>query len=178
MRTRGLALALCSFVGALGCGTSAPAPRASGAPAASASAAAPTAPTWTSCDDGVGASGDPARDLERLGRSCGRALAMRPLGAPREATQSAGAAVDRYAFALASAGACFRVHLAAEPAIGEIDLAVRAPDGKLVTSVERRAGHAIAPPEAPACVDAPGVYSLEVGVERGAGRYALQVFVK
>ncbi len=146
------------------------------APAPPASARVATSVTWESCDDGFAATGEPARDLERLARACGGALGLRPLAPARRHDQAASDPVDRYAFVSPGAGHCHRVFAVASREVEELDLIVRDPSGAVVARGKPRGAWVAAPTSSSLCLDVGGTYTVEVSVQKGQGSYAVQAW--
>ena len=133
---------------------------------------------WEACYSTFTRTGDPETDLSRLVRSCGAMGGMQPVTEVRVAEQSSEAPVDRYTFDVPAAGTCYRVYAVGANGIEDLDLLLRSPSGAPVAGDVGHDAWPVLPPGAPLCVPTAGRYQLEVGVQRGAGRYALQVFAR
>ena len=119
--------------------------------------------------------GDVRRDLEAMTALCGPPNAMHAVTPVLDGTQSAADPIARFSFT-GETGRCYRVFSAAEPGVADLDLAVLDPDQAVVGHDTADDAFPVLNPDGPLCLTKPGRYELLVSVERGAGRYALQIW--
>lgn len=174
---------------AAGGGGSAPPPSASG-PATEAPAVADTGPgaaeppgprpqpggPWVKCHEGFTLSGEPVRDVTRLGLLCGPSNGMRRktrqaivgLGGQHEPPVSAQIQGWR--------GACYRIFAAADAQVSELDVTVRSSREVGVAADHTPGRLAIVQPDRPFCMLADEPFTVEISVKRGSGRFAAEVW--
>ena len=131
---------------------------------------------WSACLGRITPSGDPAATVEKLGRICGSASGQRALSPVREGQQTEAASADRFTFRADRAGSCFRVYAIGGEGVMDLGVEVEDPSGRVVATDDAAGPLAAAPYREPLCVESPGVYTVEVTVTRGGGKYALQVW--
>lgn len=153
------------------------APAAPVEPAAEDPASAPAAPPPASnplvdCRAGYARSTDERADLAKLTRAC--ATGQR-VGEPRTGVQGEGDPVTRATVRL-SAGRCYRVFAVGGAGVAEVDLVVRGPDGTLAAQQAGPAGYAVAPSATTLCPTTEGAFTIELGVRRGRGPFAMEVW--
>ena len=155
------------------------APLASSEPAAGGSldlpAPSPVGGLWVSCRDGFRLSGEPLRDVTRLGLMCGPVNGMTALGDPLEGELSAGGGTATHPLA-ARAGACYRIFAIAGDGIVDLRLAVRSSRGTRLAADELHGRVAVADPERPFCTFEDDQFEIRVAAGASAGRYALQIW--
>jgi hypothetical protein len=115
-------------------------------------------------------------DVGNLGRLCGVKNQQRPLTPVRTGEQSAEDAVDRYTFTGGGPGRCYRVFAVAEAGVRDLDVQVTGADGERLAADNSAQPVAMVPALEPLCLGKEGVYTVEVSVFRGSGKYALQVW--
>lgn len=158
--------------------TPATAPSASAAPASAASAAPrrarpPGAPPL--CDEGLRASGEPRRDVVRLGLSCGAAEGFtRDLDAIEGALAEGGTPVE-VAVPLA-AGRCHRLVAAAETTVADLDVELRSERDIPLASDDDDAPLVVLHREGTVCPTAAGAARAIVRAGAGRGRFAAEVW--
>jgi hypothetical protein len=118
--------------------------------------------------------GDEKADLGRLTKACG--AAQRRLSPPRLGTQGENDPVQRYTFVAGGPGRCYRVYAASGAGVRDLDLMLRAPDGRPLVRDETTAPFAVVPASSALCLPEEGVYQLEISVARGSGSYAVEVW--
>ncbi len=176
------AAAVLLAVTSAGCGAAPPGQASSAAGPAPISAAAPdqgaktAANPWSACYADFKPTGNPQSDLARLTTLCGQPSGMQPLTPVTTAEQAEKQPVDRYTFYVPKAGTCYRVYATGDRNIHDLDLLVRDSAGQVLGGDITHDTWPIVPPEAPLCIDQPGLYMLEVSVFSGSGRYAVQVW--
>jgi hypothetical protein len=120
--------------------------------------------------------GDAEGDLARLGAVCGQAKGLSPVTPVQVGErQSARGPVERFSFR-ARGGRCYRVFSVGEGTVGDLDVAVRDAEGRVVTADVSRDRWSVVPPRGLLCIEREGVYTLEVAVMEGSGGYVLQVW--
>jgi hypothetical protein len=131
---------------------------------------------WSRCAETFTPSGDCVADVGNLGRLCGVKNSQRPLTPVRTAEQTSSEAVQRYTFTAGGPGKCYRVFAVAEAGVRDIDVQVTGPDGDRLASDTSAQPVAMVPGMEPLCLGKVGVYTVEVSVFRGSGRYAMQIW--
>lgn len=112
--------------------------------------------------------------LERLDAlAAARAGDMRPVTPPRRETLSEGERVEREVSL--EPGRCYRVLVAGEGGIGDVDVALLGPDGGALQSDEVDGRDAYLGVLRPLCPGQPGQYRVALRVEQGGGSFAWQV---
>lgn len=118
------------------------------------------------------ATGDDRADVTRLARAC---QAGERLGDTQGGEQSAESPVARFAFA-GKAGACHRVFAVGGDGVVELDTMLRGPDGRPIVVDESTGRVAVMPRAAAVCLATDGVYTIEVSVARGRGRFSVELW--
>jgi hypothetical protein len=131
---------------------------------------------WAKCHSTFTLGGDAAADVGLLGRMCGVKNQQKPLTGARVAVQNEHNAVDRFAFSAGGPGKCYRVFAVGERGIRDLDVQVVGPDGARLAWDASHEPWAAVPALGPLCLEQPGVYTVEVSVFRGSGRYAVQIW--
>lgn len=165
----GAMLAACS-------GSSQPGPKTAPSPTPALMMDADPETPWSACLGRITPSGDLAESVEKIGRFCGSASGQRALSPVREGKQAEAAAADRFTFRADRPGSCFRVYAIGGEGVTDLGVEVEDPSGQVVATDEAAGPLAAAPHREPLCVEATGVYTIEVLVTRGGGKYALQVW--
>lgn len=169
-------VALVALLPACASGGSTPAPvrgpDTGDAPPASAAGRAPPVDEGVACHAAFRTTGDARADASRLAREC---RAAERLGDARGGEQSADEPVARFAFA-ASAGACYRVFAVGGDGVVELDTMLRGPDGRPLARDESAGRAAVMPHGGAVCVAADGVYTIDVAVARGSGRFSVELW--
>jgi hypothetical protein len=131
---------------------------------------------WSKCYEFFIATGDPTVDIGLLGRECGSRNNQRAVTPVREGKQSESDAVDRFTFTAGGDGKCYRVFAVGERGVRDLDVQLVGPDGEMVASDMTKGPYPVVPAREPACLPRKGIYTVEVSVYRGSGRYAVQVW--
>jgi hypothetical protein len=84
-------------------------------------------------------------------------------------------AAERFTFR-ARGGRCYRFFSVGEAGVEDLDLAVLDPEGRLAAADVSGDRFPVVPPRGPLCVEREGVYTVEVAVVRGGGRFVMQVW--
>lgn len=132
-------------------------------------------PFWSSCYRSFQPSEDPVSDLDRLGLACGAPRGLAAIAPVHVASQKADDAAERLVFR-ARKGRCYRVLAVAGAEVRDLDVAILAPDGRLVAADLSKDGWSVVPPRGPWCPDEEGPYAIDVSVADGEGSYALGVW--
>lgn len=132
--------------------------------------------TWVSCHEGLPLSGDPLRDVTRLGLLCGPSNGMR-----RASRQAIVGLVGEHEPAVTSSfeakrGACYRVFAAADPQVGDIDVTIRSSRDAGVAGDHGNGRLAIVQPDRPFCTFSDETFTVEISARRGNGRFAAEVW--
>ena len=133
-------------------------------------------PPWVTCYDNFSPIGDAQQDLARLTAACGPGGGMQAIGPVHQGKQDQAQPVDRYRFHVSKADRCYRVYAAAGQSVSDLDLTVLDPNGKVLSSDTSHNSFPVLPADAPLCFKEPGLYTVEVSVNQGAGPYALQIW--
>jgi hypothetical protein len=138
---------------------------------------------WVSCYGRFKPTGDPVKDVTRLGLMCGPVNGMTQQGDTIRGTVEATPgrrgqpSVPVLAGQLeARAGSCYRVFAVATPSVGDLDLTIRSSRGSRLTSDQTQDVWPIVDPERPFCSFDDDTFSIEVASRGGAGPFALQVW--
>jgi len=138
---------------------------------------------WVSCYGRFKPTGDPVKDVTRLGLMCGPVNGMTQEGDTLRGTVEAttgrpgqpGVAVRAGTFP-ARAGSCYRVFAVAAPAVKDLDVTIRSSRGSRLTSDQTEDHWPIVDPERPFCSFDDDTFAVEVASGGGAGPFALQVW--
>jgi hypothetical protein len=131
--------------------------------------------TFESCYQGFRSTGAVEQDLARMTSLCGPPNAMKPVSPVIQGTQSQHDSISRFTFH-GEMGRCYRIFSASERSVHDLDLAMLDPDKNVVGHDTNEDAFPMLNPDGPFCLTRPGVYTVLVSVEKGAGRYALQVW--
>ena len=137
--------------------------------------AAPVGGNWLRCYASFAPRTDPELDVMRLGLLCGPSNGMRKLTDARESKLRDGGAAREHRFA-AQAGDCYRIFAVGEPSVEDLDVEVFNPKGARIawdTSDDR---WPVVAPDGPFCVFSEGEHRAVVRAQRGAGRYAVEIW--
>ncbi len=138
---------------------------------------------WVSCYGRFRPSGEPLKDVTRLGLMCGPVNGMTQQGDTVQGDIKGGAgrpgqpgpAIVASQFR-ARAGGCYRIFAVAAPSIRDLDVTVRSSRGSRLTSDQTEDGWPIVDPERPFCSFDDDTFRIEVASGGGSGRFALQVW--
>jgi len=131
--------------------------------------------TFESCYQTFRPSGNAERDLGQMTSLCGPPNAMKPVTAVIQGTQSKRDPIARFTFR-GEMGRCYRIFSATDRGVQDMDMAMLDPDQNVVGHDTNEDGFPMLNPDGPFCLTRPGAYTVLVSVEKGAGRYALQVW--
>lgn len=133
-------------------------------------------PGWARCYSEFSPSDDAPADLERLTAACGPPNGLSAVTPVRiGALQAEDGASERFTFR-ARGGRCYRFFSVGSAEVGDLDLAVLDPAGQLLAADVSDDRFPVVPPSGPLCVEDDGLYTVEVAVVRGSGRFVLQVW--
>jgi hypothetical protein len=128
------------------------------------------------CYRGFQPGNDAPADLARLTGACGAPNglgAVTPVRIGDAQTQDDPA--ERFTFR-ARAGRCYRFFSVGEQGVADLDLAVLDPAGRLAAADVSGDRFPVVPPRGPLCMEREGIYTVEVAVVQGSGRFVLQVW--
>jgi hypothetical protein len=120
-------------------------------------------------------SGNYLTDLQAMTQMCGPTNGMKPVTPVLQGMQGQNEPIARYTFK-GETGRCYRFFASSEPSVRDLDMAVLDPDRAVVGHDTNEDAFPILNPDGPICLTRAGAYTVLVSVERGAGRYALQVW--
>lgn len=132
-------------------------------------------PFWSSCYRSFELSADPVSDLDRLGFACGAPRGLAPVAPVHVGSQKPEDPAERLVFR-ARKGRCYRVLAIGAAEVSDLDVAILAPDGRLVAADLSKDAWSVVPPRAPWCPEDEGPYAIDVSVANGEGSYALGVW--
>jgi hypothetical protein len=152
-----------------------PAPGAETREEAATTPLARTGNVWADCYRRFQPGDDPGADIARLGESCAMPAGMRPVTPVHTGEQGEHDPPERLVFR-ARAGRCYRAFAVGAPGVSDLDVAVYDAGGALVTGDVSRDRWPVVPPRGPLCAPGDVVYTVAVGVTRGSGSFALQIW--
>jgi len=130
---------------------------------------------FESCYQTFRSTGVVERDLAQMTSLCGPPNAMKPVTGVIQGEQSQTDPLARFTFR-GEMGRCYRIFSAADRGVRDLDLAMLDPDKNVVGHDTNEDAFPMLNPDGPFCLTRPGIYTVLVSVEKGAGRYALQVW--
>jgi hypothetical protein len=131
---------------------------------------------WVNCYRSFQPDADATAALGHLTSVCGKPTGLGPVTPVRAGEpQAQQDPVERFTFH-AKSGRCYRIFTVGAPQVGDLDVAVLDPSGRLAASDVSRDRWPVVPARGPICADREGVYTLEVAVAQGSGSYVLQVW--
>jgi hypothetical protein len=136
---------------------------------------APTCSSAAQCYDGFFPTGDPFGDVSTLGKRCGLACGMTAASKTYEAAGADDEAPRVFAIEL-DAATCYRVLAVGGDGVRVLRAAIADADGRVVVIDNSRDRAPMLGPRDPFCPSGGGLFRLVVGVERGAGDYALRIW--
>jgi hypothetical protein len=134
-----------------------------------------TGNVWSDCYRRFQPGDDPSADVARLGEECAAPAGMRPITPVHTGEQSDRDAAERLSFR-ARRGRCYRAFAVGAPGVRDLDVAVYDASGALVTGDVSRDRWPVVPPRGPLCATDDALYTLAIGVTRGGGAFALQIW--
>lgn len=131
---------------------------------------------WVKCAEGLGLSGDPLKDVTRIGVLCGPSNGMR-----RKTGQAIVGVIGEHEPPVVtslrlSRGACYRVFAVADAQVAELDVTVRSSHDVAVARDHAMGRLAVVQADRPFCTFADDLFTLEVAARRGSGRFAAEVW--
>ncbi|MBW2458151.1 MAG: hypothetical protein JRI68_26845 [Deltaproteobacteria bacterium] len=138
---------------------------------------------WVSCYGRFKPSGDPVKDVTRLGLMCGPVNGMTQQGDTIRGTVEPGTGrpgqpgvpILAGQFRV-QAGNCYRIFAVAAPKVRDLDVTIRSSRGSRLTSDQTEDPWPIVDPERPFCSFEDDTFSIEVASGGAAGPFALQVW--
>lgn len=131
---------------------------------------------WVRCYGGFRPSGEPVKDVTRLGLLCGPENGMRRLSARLiEGSVIADGPGVSEAFE-ARRGECYRVFAVAEPSVTDLDVTVRSSRRAAVAADHGEDSWPIVQPDRPFCPLEDDRYVVEVTARHGSGRFAAEIW--
>jgi hypothetical protein len=130
---------------------------------------------FESCYQGFRPSGNVERDLQQMTSMCGPPNSMKPVTAVFTGTQGQRDPIARFTFK-GDMGRCYRIFSATDRGVQDMDLAMLDPEKNVVGHDTNEDAFPMLNPDGPFCLTRPGIYTVLVSVEKGTGRYALQVW--
>jgi len=137
--------------------------------------AAPSGGNWRRCYANFQPRHEARLEVMRLGLICGPSNGMKKVIEGAE-SQLAGPADEREHRFTGDAGDCYRVFAIGEPSIENLDVAVYDPAGRRIAIDNTADRWPMLKPEGPFCVRMDGEYRALVRAQRGAGRYAIEIW--
>ncbi len=132
-------------------------------------------PFWSTCYASFAPTTDPVSDLDRLGFACGSPRGFAPAAPVHAAAQKMDEPHERLVFR-ARTGRCYRFFAIGNATIRDLDIAILAPDGRLVAADLSKDSWSVVPPRAPWCPEEEGPFAVDISVADGEGEYALGVW--
>jgi hypothetical protein len=130
---------------------------------------------FESCYQGFRPTGNVEQDLAQMTSLCGPPNAMKPVTSVIQGTQAQHDPIARFTFR-GEMGRCYRIFSASERSVRDLDLAMLDPEKNVVGHDTNEDAFPMLNPDGPFCLTRPGVYTVLVSVEKGEGRWALQVW--
>ena len=131
---------------------------------------------WVRCLEGLALSGDPLKDVTRIGLVCGPSNGMR-----RKTRQALVGVIGENdppvtATVRVARGACYRAFAVADAQVGELEVTFRS-SREVTVARDHGAGRlAVVQPDRPFCSLADDALTMEVKALRGSGRFAAEVW--
>jgi hypothetical protein len=130
---------------------------------------------FESCYQGFRPSGNVEHDLAQMTSMCGPPNSMKPVTPVIQGMQGQRDPIARFTFK-GEMGRCYRIFSASERSVMDMDMAMLDPDKNVVGHDTNEDAFPMLNPDGPFCLTRPGIYTVLVSVEKGSGRYALQVW--
>lgn len=127
------------------------------------------------CYQDFAPSDDAAADLARLTRACGARAGLTAVTPVHAGAQRREDPVERLAFR-ARKKRCYRAFAVGAPAVADLDMAIKDPEGNLLAGDLSRDRFPIVPPRGLLCAPRGGRFTLEIAVAEGSGEYFLQIW--
>lgn len=127
------------------------------------------------CYQDFAPSDDAAADLARLTRACGARVGLTAVTPVHTGGQRREDPVERLAFS-ARKKRCYRAFAVGAPAIADLDMGIKDPEGDLLAGDLSRDRFPVVPPRGLLCAPRGGRFTLEIAVAEGSGEYFLQIW--
>jgi hypothetical protein len=132
---------------------------------------------WVGCYGNFRLSGEPLKDMTRLSLLCGPSNGMRRLSKDAlEGTVAEGQPPVSARVKLVQ-GACYRVFAVADRGVADLDVAVRSSRGAVIASDGGDDAWPMVQPDRPFCALEDDDATVEISARKGAGRFAMEVWV-
>lgn len=156
------------------------APPSIGALSASAEDGSPSPPpadgAYERCAAGFVSTGEPVRDVTRLGLACGNSLGLtRSLPSTLEGAIAADGVSVTVPLEL-SRGRCYRIFAASTPEVGDLVTELRSSRGTTIATDHAHGSISIVQPDRPVCALDDDRGSIVVSAGSGHGRFALEIY--
>jgi hypothetical protein len=148
---------------------------ASAEPAGSSEAWRPPGGLWRSCYTGFRPTGEPKRDATRLALLCGPVTGMERVGERMEGSLPDPRARGRHSLR-AVRGECYRLFAVGDLGIDDLDVTLRSSRESRVAGDDQISRSVVLDADRPVCTFADDTFTIEIGVARGAGAYALEAW--
>lgn len=129
---------------------------------------------WVRCHDGFAPTGEPLRDVTRLGLMCGPSNGLDKL-LDAQTGRLTGGTSARHDFSVRR-GECFRVFAAGEPSIYDLDVTILSSRHSRLSSDTGDGTWLLLDRDRPFCSFDDDTFSAEVRADGGSGRYAIEVW--
>jgi hypothetical protein len=135
----------------------------------------PIGGAWVHCYGHFKPSGEPKKDVTRLGLLCGPSNGMKQEGDLFESDLTEGSAPAEYKIE-AQRGACYRIFAVGEVSILDLDVTLRSSRGSAIAADHGQDAWPIVQPDRPICALEDDRWTVEVRAKRGGGRFAAEVW--
>ena len=130
---------------------------------------------FETCYQGFRPTGNVEHDLAQMTSMCGPPNSMKPVTPVIQGMQGQRDPIARFTFK-GETGRCYRIFSATDRSVMDMDMAMLDPDKNVVGHDTNEDAFPMLNPDGPFCLTRPGIYTVLVSVEKGSGRYALQVW--
>jgi hypothetical protein len=131
---------------------------------------------WVRCYGHFRVSGEPRKDVTRLGLLCGPENGMSRLGAaPFEGSVREGGPPATTTIHV-QRGGCYRVFATATPSVADLDVVVRSSRGAAIAADHGEDAWPVVQPDRPFCALEDDDATVEITAKRGAGTFAAEVW--
>lgn len=132
---------------------------------------------WVRCYGNFKPSGDPIKDVTRLGLLCGPVNGMRRLFDQAWVGRVAEGEAPVVESFQVKRGECFRIFAASETPIRDLNIAVKSSRDATIATDHGEDGWPIVQPDRPFCMLFDDTLRTEIWAQRGQGRFAAEVWV-
>ncbi|MCK6590486.1 MAG: hypothetical protein HUU21_28445 [Polyangiaceae bacterium] len=131
---------------------------------------------WVRCYGSFRVSGEPLRDVTRLGLLCGPENGMRRLSAQAMVGSVAEGQPPVVETFSSKRGECYRIFAVAEAQVGDLDVAVKSSRDAVIAADHGEDAWPIVQPDRPFCVLEDDTLRIEISARRGQGRFAAELW--